>query len=140
MKKIRSLAADSLQSEELLDLVIDAWLAVVAVLVSVVLELNGLLVGSTINVKGNIHLEGRKDFKVGVLSKDCLDVLTDCLAKTLAVDIISDASHVVQLVPCPQLVVADKVKPGKPSHLLEQRRNDPKVVLGLCGTQSQDFV
>lgn len=67
-------------------------------------------------------------------------MLTDCLAKALAVDIVSEASHVVELVPGPQLVVADKVEAGKPSHLLEQRRHDPKVVLGLCGTQSQDLV
>lgn len=70
MKKIRSLAADSLQSEELLDLVLDGGLAVVTVFVSLVLELDYLLVGSTINVKGNIHLEGREDFKVRILSKD----------------------------------------------------------------------
>ena len=99
MKKIRSLAADSLQSEELFDLVIDRGLAVVAIFVSLVLELDGLLVGSAINVKCNIHLEWRKDFKVGVLSKDCLDVLTDCLAKALAIDILSEAGHVVELVP-----------------------------------------
>ena len=140
MKQDKSLAADSLQSEELFDLVIDRGLAVVTVFVSLVLELDGLLVSSTINVKGNIHLERRKDFKVRVLTKDCLDVITDCLAKALAVDIMSEAGHVIELVPCPQLIVANKVEAGKPSHLLEQRRHDPKVVLGHCGTQSQDLV